>query len=161
MADGGDADLLQVLGGEPGQDLGVDLVVPEGLLVLPSPSPRSQGPTSTSPALEDQHPVGRGGEADRVAGRGSINGGEAELEAACCGGGAVELAAAVLGGGDGGRDAAVGYREEVVRADGGHHLGGSERPAGGAVEEVPATSTRARSPLSVDEAGPAGGCGSP
>ena len=40
-------DLLEVVGGQLGQDLGVDVVVAERLLVLPQPSPRSQAPTST------------------------------------------------------------------------------------------------------------------
>src|SRR5689334_11709291 len=95
----------------------------------PRPSPRSQAPTSTSPALEDQHPVRRGGEADRVAGGGAVVGGEAELLAVGGGGGAVELAAAVLGGRDGGRDAAFGHGLQVVRADGGHDVAAGERLA--------------------------------
>src|SRR4051812_2092891 len=118
----------------------------------PSPSARSQDPTSTSLASEDQHAVGLGGEPDRVAGCGAINGGEADLDAVRCGGGAVELAATILGGDDGGRNAALGYREEVVRADGGHHLGGGERLAGGAVEEGAGDLDAGAVAVEVDEA---------
>ena len=59
VADRGDAELLQVVGREAGQDLGVDLVVAERLLVPPQAEPAQPSPdVHPRPPIGHARPVG-------------------------------------------------------------------------------------------------------